>query len=198
MRRAPVLCVKEIEMKTRILALALATAPVLAMAPAFTAPAMAQTRADEIRWQEAQRRFDNERAIYERERARYEESRRYGRGGYRGDRGGYGGGYGGAYDSRYGWRSGNDWEPSRYYREDPRYEERPLSAQDEVYRGADGRYYCRRSDGTTGLVVGAGVGALLGHSIDTRGERTTGTVVGGVLGALVGREVERNSDVRCR
>jgi hypothetical protein len=194
MRRAPVLCVKEIEMKTRILALALATAPVLAMAPAFTAPAMAQTRADEIRWQEAQRRFDNERAIYERERARYEESRRYGRGGYRGDRGGYGGGY----DSRYGWRSGNDWEPSRYYREDPRYEERPLSAQDEVYRGADGRYYCRRSDGTTGLVVGAGVGALIGHGIDTRGERTTGTVVGGVLGALVGREVERNSDVRCR
>jgi opacity protein-like surface antigen len=185
---------REIEMKTSLFALALATAPMLAMAPAFTAPAMAQSRADEVRWQEAQRRFDNERGIYERERARYEDARRYGRGGgYRGDRGG-------GYDERYGWRrdDSRDWEPSRYYREDPRYEERRLGAQDEVYRGADGRYYCRRSDGTTGLVIGAGVGALIGRGIDTRGERTTGTVVGGVLGALVGREVERSQDMRCR
>jgi len=176
------------------LSLALSIAPVLAVT---ASPAAAQSRADEIRWQEAQRRFDNERAIYERERARYEDARRYGRGGYRGDRGA---GYGGGYDERYGWRRGDsrDWEPSRYYRDDPRYEERPLSAQDEVYRGADGRYYCRRSDGTTGLVVGAGVGALIGRGIDTRGERTTGTVVGGVLGALVGREVERSQDMRCR
>jgi hypothetical protein len=184
----------ETEMKTSLLALALAMTPALAMAPAFTAPASAQTRADEIRWQQAQRRFDNERAIFEQERARYEDSRRRYGGGYR-DRGGYGGGYD---NSRYGWRSGDDWEPSRYYREDPRYVERPLSAQDEVYRGTDGRYYCRRSDGTTGLVVGAGVGALVGRGIDTRGERTTGTVVGGVLGALLGREVERSSDIRCR
>ena len=74
----------------------------------------------------------------------------------------------------------------------------PADRQDEVYRGSDGRYYCRRSDGTTGLVIGAGVGALVGRGIDTRGERTTGTVVGGVLGALIGREVERNQDIRCR
>ena len=181
-------------MKTHILALALAAAPAIALAPPLAAPAFAQTRADEIRWQQAQRRFENERALYERERERYEAMRR-GRGGYRG--GGYGGGYGGGND-RYGWKSGPDWEPSRYYREDSRYEERRLSDQDEVYRGSDGRYYCRRSDGTTGLVIGAGVGALIGRGIDTRGERTTGTVVGGVLGALVGREVERNQDMRCR
>jgi hypothetical protein len=175
-------------MRTGLLALALTLAPMAVVAT----PASAQSRADEIRWQEAQRRFDNERAIYERERARYEDARRYGRRGYRdgyGDRG---------YDARYGWRSGDDWEPSRYYRDDPRYEERRLTSQDEVYRGADGRYYCRRSDGATGLVIGAGVGALIGRGIDTRGERTTGTVVGGVLGALVGREVERSQDIRCR
>src|ERR1043165_3102794 len=160
-------------MRTGLLALGLGGAPMAVVAT----PASAQSRADEIRWQEAQRRFDNERAIYERERARYEDARRYGR------RGG---------------RSGDDWEPSRYYRDDPRYEERRLTSQDEVYRGADGRYYCRRSDGTTGLVIGAGVGALIGRGIDTRGERTTGTVVGGVLGALVGREVERSQDIRCR
>lgn len=172
-------------MKTRLIAmsLALSIAPTLAV----STPAAAQTRADEYRWEQAQRRFDNERMIYERERDRYEAARRYGRGG----RGGYGGG-------RYGWRDGDNWEPSRYYRDDPRYEERRLTAEDEVYRGEDGRYYCRRSDGTTGLVIGAGVGALIGRGIDTRGERTTGTVVGGVLGALVGREVERNNDMRCR
>jgi hypothetical protein len=190
-------------MKTRILALALAAAPAIAMAPPLAAPAFAQSRADEVRWQQAQRRFDNERALFERERERYEAMRR-GRGG---SRGGYGGGGGGGYGAggggyggggNYGWKSGPDWEPSRYYREDTRYEERRLAAEDEVYRGSDGRYYCRRSDGTTGLVIGAGVGALVGRGIDTRGERTTGTVVGGVLGALIGREVERNQDIRCR
>ena len=173
-------------MRKTILALALATAPVLALS---VGPAQAQTRADEIRWQEAQRRFDNERAIYERERARYEDARRYGRGGY--GRGGY--------DDRYSWRGGSaDWDAYRYYRDDPRYEERALTAQDEVYRGSDGRYYCRRSDGTTGLVVGAGVGALVGRGIDGGRNRAGGTIVGGVLGALIGREVERNADVRCR
>ena len=112
---------------------------------------------------------------------------------YRDDDDGYGG------DDRYRWRGGSsDWDGSRYYREDPNYEERRLTAEDEVYRGSDGRYYCRRSDGTTGLVIGAGVGALVGRGIDSRGERTTGTVIGGVLGALVGREVERGQDLRCR
>ncbi len=181
-------------MRTGLFALALATATAAA---ATAAPAWGQTRADEARWEQAQRRFEEERAIYERERERYEASSRrggYGRGGYgRGPRDAYG-------DDRYSWRrdDSRDWEPSRYYRDDARYQERRLTADDEVYRGADGRYYCRRSDGTTGLVIGAGAGALIGRGIDSRGERTTGTVVGGVLGALIGREVERSSDVRCR
>ena len=42
----------------------------------------------------------------------------------------------------------------RYYRDDARYRERRLSRRDRIYRGSDGRYYCRRSDGTTGLIVG--------------------------------------------
>jgi hypothetical protein len=177
-------------MKKTILALALATAPMLTL---IATPAAAQTREDQYRWDQAQRRFDAERAIYEREQARYEDARRrygggYGRGGY--DRGG---------DDRYSWRGGSaDWDASRYYHDDPRYEERQLGANDEVYRGSDGRYYCRRSDGTTGLVIGAGVGALVGRGIDGGRNRAGGTIVGGVLGALVGREVERNADVRCR
>ena len=67
------------------------------------------------------------------------------------------------------------------------------------WRGNDGRIRCRRSDGTTGLVVGAVAGGLLGRTIDTRGDRTLGTVLGGVGGALAGREIERSSsNRRCR
>ena len=175
-------------MRICLLVMALATA---ATPLAVATPAAAQTRADDYRWQQAQRRFDNERAIYEAERDRYEASRRR-RGGY-GRRDGYGGG------DDYRWRGGqSDWDGARYYRDDPNYEERQLTAQDEVYRGSDGRYYCRRSDGTTGLVIGAGVGALTGRAIDGGRNRATGTIVGGVLGALVGREVERSQDMRCR
>lgn len=68
-----------------------------------------------------------------------------------------------------------------------------------TWRGRDGRYYCRRSNGTTGLIVGAAGGALLGRAIDTHGERATGTILGAAAGALVGREVERNNSARrCR
>lgn len=68
-----------------------------------------------------------------------------------------------------------------------------------VWRDSRGRYRCRRSNGTTGLIIGAAGGALIGRAIDTRGERTTGTIVGAVAGALVGREVQRSrSGRRCR
>jgi hypothetical protein len=65
------------------------------------------------------------------------------------------------------------------------------------WRGNDGRYYCRRSNGTTGLIVGGAGGALLGRAIDTRGDRTTGTVIGAAAGALLGREIDRGGR-RCR
>jgi outer membrane lipoprotein SlyB len=65
-----------------------------------------------------------------------------------------------------------------------------------VWEGRDGRVHCRKSNGTTGLIIGAGAGALLGRAVDTRGERTTGTVLGAAVGALVGREATRS--VRCR
>ena len=77
------------------------------------------------------------------------------------------------------------------------YEPRRIQYNDRVWRGDDGRYYCRRDNGTTGLIIGAGAGALLGRAIDTRGERATGTILGGVAGALLGRELDR-SDLRCR
>lgn len=74
---------------------------------------------------------------------------------------------------------------------------RRLGHRDQVWRGNDGQYRCRRADGTVGLVIGAGVGALLGREIDRRGDRTLGTILGAVGGGLLGREVARG-EVRCR
>ena len=91
-----------------------------------------------------------------------------------------------------------DYDASRYYRDDPRYQERRLGPQDEVYRGSDGRYYCKRSDGTTGLIIGGVGGAALGNVIDGGHNRVAGTLIGGALGALLGKSVDQNSDVRCR
>lgn len=77
------------------------------------------------------------------------------------------------------------------------YEPRRLTRGDRVWRGDDGRYYCRRSNGTTGLIIGAGVGALAGHQLAGRGDRTLGAIIGGVAGGLLGREIDRGN-LRCR
>jgi uncharacterized protein YcfJ len=66
-----------------------------------------------------------------------------------------------------------------------------------VWRGDNGRYYCRRQNGTTGLLIGGAAGALLGREVDNRGDRTLGTVLGAVGGALVGREIDRGGS-SCR
>jgi len=94
----------------------------------------------------------------------------------------------------------------RYYRDDDYYdrydrrdrrEARRIRSRDQIWRGRDGRYYCDRGDGTTGLVVGAVGGALLGRVIDRHGDRTVGTLLGGALGAVIGREIDR-SELSCR
>jgi hypothetical protein len=73
----------------------------------------------------------------------------------------------------------------------------PVRANTRVWRGNDGRYYCKRDNGTTGLLVGAGVGALLGHEVaGSGGDRTLGAILGGAAGALLGRSIDRSS-TRC-
>jgi hypothetical protein len=77
-------------------------------------------------------------------------------------------------------------------------EPRRISRNSRMWRGNDGRYYCERDNGTTGLVIGAGVGALAGHEIaGNGGDRTLGAILGGAVGALVGREIDRGS-LKCR
>ncbi len=86
----------------------------------------------------------------------------------------------------------------RYYRDDRRrYQERRLTRDDRIYRGRDGRYYCRRSDGTTGLIVGGIAGGLLGNLIAPGGSEVLGTVLGAAAGAAIGSAADRN-EVRCR
>ena len=58
------------------------------------------------------------------------------------------------------------YDAGRYYREDSGGLERCMSNNERIYRGLDGRYYCRRSDGSIGLVVGAVAGGLAGQAID--------------------------------
>ena len=73
------------------------------------------------------------------------------------------------------------------------------ASSSQSWRGSDGRMYCRKPNGTVGLVVGGAAGALVGREIDKRGSRTTGTVLGAAVGALVGRHVQRNViSRRCR
>ena len=94
----------------------------------------------------------------------------------------------------YRWR-GNDrnWDASRSYREG-NYKERRLGRRDRIYRGQDGRAYCKRNDGTTGLVIGAVGGGAIANVL---GGGTLETILGAGGGALLGREIDRGN-VKCR
>lgn len=94
-------------------------------------------------------------------------------------------------------RRDDRWDAARYYRYDQRYRARRLGSNDRIYRGYDNRYYCDRSDGTTGLIVGGLAGGVLGNIIAPGEHRTLGTVIGAGAGALLGRAIDRNN-VTCR
>ena len=95
----------------------------------------------------------------------------------------------------------NQYEPGysgyyadRYYRPGSTY---VLTRNDRVYRGHDGRYYCRRSDGSTGLILGAALGGLLGNSVGRGDSRAISTIVGAGAGAALGSSIDRGR-IRCR
>ena len=91
----------------------------------------------------------------------------------------------------------NGYYADHYYRDDPSYRERRLNRNDRVYRGQNGQYYCRRSDGTTGLIVGGIAGGVLGNIIAPGGSKTLGTIIGAAGGAAAGTAIDR-SGARCR
>ena len=136
----------------------------------------------------AQRRFDNEYEQYQAAVERYRRARTS-RPSYD-DRG----------PDRYQDNGYDDpnYDPARDYRSG-NYQERTLAQDDRVYRGNDGRYYCKRSDGTTGLIVGAAAGGLFGNIIAGRRSSTVGTLLGAIAGGAAGASIDRNQQqVRCR
>lgn len=82
-----------------------------------------------------------------------------------------------------------------YYNEGGNYGE-PVYRNTRVWRGNDGRTYCRKKNGTTGMIIGGAAGALLGREVDGGRDRTLGTILGAAAGALIGRELDNG--VRCR
>lgn len=203
-----------------LLGLALA-AVTLAATPSF-----AQTAQEQARFDQAQARFDREYDLYRQEVDRYRAARTGAPSGYAvpnprdpyaapNPRDPYAapnprdpydsqgrrvapdiyanGGYATAPEDR----NEGDYDPARYYR--PGTTETVLGPTDRVYAGQNGQYYCRRSDGTTGLIVGAAGGGLLGNIIDGGHSRAVGTILGAVAGGVAGRAIDRNNDqIRCR
>lgn len=86
---------------------------------------------------------------------------------------------------------------SRYDDRGYYYEPVALRRDDRVWRGDDGRYHCKRDNGTTGLIIGGAAGALLGRELDGGRDRTVGTILGAAGGALLGREIDRGG-LKCR
>ena len=95
------------------------------------------------------------------------------------------------YRDRYDDRRYDDrrYSQSGYYGE-------PVYRDTRVWRGNDGRTYCRKKDGTTGLIIGGAAGALLGREVDGGRNRTLGTILGAAAGALIGKEIDGGT--RCR
>jgi hypothetical protein len=164
-----------INFKNAALAL-IAASTVAAAAPATAAvPTHGSAAVVASQWNEG---WDGERWEHSRHRREWRGHRDYGR---RYDRGDY---------------RDND---RGYYRSyDRAYYGEPVYRNSRVWRGNDGRYYCRRSNGTTGLLIGGAAGALLGREVaGDYGDRTLGAILGAAGGALLGREID-NGGSRCR
>jgi len=93
----------------------------------------------------------------------------------------------GGYYSRRGFNGG------QYYNGGQSYDDRGY------YRDRNYRYRGQRcGKGSTGLILGAVAGGLLGRAVvGYRGDRTAGAIVGAGVGALAGRAIDKGDDRGC-
>jgi hypothetical protein len=153
--------------RTSITFTALAATLALALAPvAASAHDRDDRREDRRGYQDDHRRHGHDRRDDRRYAQRYDQ--RYDQRGYA---------YGGDYRQQ---AYGGGYAPQRGYYADTNYQ-----------RGYGNR--CR-GNGTTGTIVGAIAGGLIGNSVAGRGDRTLGTVLGGGVGAVAGRAIDRADD----
>ena len=135
-------------------------------------PAIAQSSSEERRFADAQARFDREYQIYRQAVDRYQGARQA------------------PYPSP---------APGGYYAPPPAGYNAPQPSgyydTDRVEQGYDPA----RNDGTTGRIVGAAGGGLLGNIIAGGHSKTVGTLLGAAGGALAGKAIDQSSsEVRCR
>jgi len=85
------------------------------------------------------------------------------------------------------------------YEQQQGYYQQQAHGYDNGHYGRSYRHRQHRCSGTTGTIVGAGAGALLGRSLGRgsgyyhKNSGTTGAIVGAALGALVGRQVGKST-----
>jgi hypothetical protein len=109
----------------------------------------------------------------------------------------------GRYDNDYnqGYSQGYYPQQQNYgYSQQGYYPQQQAYGYDNRYNGRDYGYRNHRCSGTTGTIVGAGAGALIGRSIGRSGgsyyhqnSGTTGTILGAAVGALLGRQVGKST-----
>lgn len=170
---------------------------------AFALPASAQSAQDTARFTAAQDRLDREIQLFRQESDRYRaavaNNNRQPAYDPRYDDPRNGGQYRQAPNPYDDSRDERGYDPSQEYRSGSNYQPRVLGNDERVYAGNDGRYYCKRSDGTTGLILGAAGGGVLGNVIAGGRSRTVGTLIGGALGAVAGRAIQQSQNqVRCQ
>jgi hypothetical protein len=93
-----------------------------------------------------------------------------------------------------------EWHGDRGYdRRQDGYAQRSYYSQsgyERSYRAPTRYSYRCQGSGTTGTILGAIAGGLLGNGVAGRGDRTLGTLLGGGVGALAGRAIDKSSS-RC-
>ncbi len=91
-----------------------------------------------------------------------------------------------------------DYGRAGYGYQNDRRDDRQYNQRNRNDRYNNNRNYQRcNNDGTTGTILGAVVGGLLGHEVAGRNARTEGAIIGAAVGALGGRAIDK-SDSNCR
>lgn len=96
-------------------------------------------------------------------------------------------------------RAERSFDPATRYRTGPQYGLRLLDTAERVYRSRDGRYFCRRWDGSAGLIAGNVDADALGDAIRPGHSRTVQSLIDDYVLSIEGQPYSRqNHKILCR